>query len=138
MYDDGLREISEGIDRFVPPPIDVEPHSNVSLRLAERGLSRPRISTVLRKWALAHPDVRRLDLYHTGQTFSVAVLLNSAPVDHIRELNKELRSLLSAEFGDDDFETYIVGNAHQDAAMFHRYAAISIILPDALKRQRAA
>ena len=139
MFDESLPEFPDSLDFLGPPPIRIEPHSNVSIRLAERGISRPRLSTVLRKWGLSHPFVRRMDLYHTGRRFCVAVLVNNATIDRIRSVNETLGRMLSVEFGaDNEFEIYAVDSAHQDAEMFRRYGAIRIIEVEAATRSRVA
>lgn len=109
------------------------PKGDISSELIADGLSRPRICTALRRWALCHEDVRRLVIYHTGARYSTAVLIHEASVCKIREYNQELISQLAELFTPPATvpETYIVGADFEDAPMFRRFGTIVVIDKDA-------
>jgi hypothetical protein len=94
-------------------------------------LSRPRISTILRRWAISDEAVRRLDLYHTGAGYSVAVVIEKPTVERIREFNIDLIALLDELFPPMIApSTYIVGTEFADAPMFRRYGTFTGIDED--------
>lgn len=124
---------------FAPFPTGVEPKSDVSRQLIIDGLSRPRISTILRRWALSHEAVRRVVLYHTGVRYSVAVVIEEPTFDRIREFNIDLIALLDELFPPAIApSTYVVGPEFADAPMFRRYGAITVIDKDIDARARSA
>jgi len=67
--------------------------------MQEDGISWPRVSVRLRRWALSEPDVQRVTLGYNGRDYSIAVLLDSissegirkvmGQVDNVRELFNE-------------------------------------------------
>ena len=125
---DNLLEPSQEFFSFSPFPTGPNPHSNVSRQLAADDLSRPRISTIMRRWALQHEDVRKVVLYHTGVRYSVAVLIEEPTVERIREFNRDLIALLEDLFPPVVApSTYVVGSEFSDTPMFHRFGAITVI-----------
>ena len=125
---DNNADLASDASSFLPLPSKIEPHSDVSARLVEDGLSRPRVSTLLRRWALEHEDVRRVVLYHTGTRYCVSVLLMHATFDRIRETNRELVGLVRELIPDSVMpEVYTVGEDHSDAPMFRRFGSVAII-----------
>jgi hypothetical protein len=125
---------------FSPFLNNFESRCDLANELIVDGLSRPRIATLLRRWALSFEDVRRLVIYHTGNRYSIAILAVEPTVSRIRELNGELIELLS----DDLFPpskvpvTYVVGRELADAPMFRRLGAITVIDKDQLQIRCAA
>ena len=116
---------------FSPLPTGLETKSDVSRELIADGLSRPLVSTVLRRWALSHEDVRRLVVYHTGARYSAAVLIQEPTVRRIREITQDLIAQLSELFPPSIVpETYVVGNEFANAPMFRRFGAIAVIDKD--------
>ena len=90
-------------------------------QLESDGLSFPRIATILRRFAIEHKHVNRIDLYHTGERYSLAILLKEpVTVARIREINQDIKPLLKAEFSASDPAVYIVGSQHASADMFYR------------------
>ncbi len=124
---------------YSPFPMGHQSKSDVSRQLITDGLSRPRISTILRRWALSHEAVRRVVLYHTGERYSAAVVIEEPTFDRIREFNIDLIAVLDELFPPDIApSTYVVGPEFADAPMFRRYGAITVIDKDVDARARFA
>ena len=123
---------------FFPFPSGPQPR-DVSHQLVIDGLSRPRISTILRRRALSHDEVRRVVLYHTGVQYSTAVLVEKPTVEKMREINCELIALASKLFPvESSPETYVVGTDFSAAPMFHRFGRITVIDKDVEQFSRSA
>lgn|SRR3990167_4642470 len=91
-------------------------------QLKNDNLSYPRIATKVRGWAIENDHVDKVVFYHTGQRYSLAILLKgSVTVELIRETNQSIIQILEEEFPSPIPETYVVGSDFSSAPMFHRY-----------------
>jgi hypothetical protein len=92
--------------------------------MKEDELSYPRIATILRRLAIDRGNVIRMDIYHTGARYSVAVLLDqSVSVESIQSMNGSLMRIAEEEISGHEFDPYAVGPDYADAPMFSRYGA---------------
>lgn len=100
----------------------------VNEQLRQDQLSWPRIATILRRWGIKHDHISRIDLYHTGLRYSLAILLvEPVTVALIQKTNRDLMPILNREFSVHCPETYVVGTGFLSAPMFQRLGSITII-----------
>jgi len=116
------------IDSFEPYDSSRAHGPLVRDQLRSENLSYPRVATILRRWAIENEHVNRVNLYHTGQRYSVAILLaGTVTVELIRETNRAVIALLKKEFPTPIPETYVVGSDFASAPMFNRFGSETII-----------
>jgi hypothetical protein len=68
----------------------------VTDQMQEDGISWPRVSVHLRKWALREPDIQRVTLGYIGGSYSqysLAVLLNSISSEGIRKVIEQVTNI---------------------------------------------
>jgi len=119
--EDDLAEFLESIDRS-------RSHgTSVKHQLSTDFISFPRITTIVRRWALTLEHVQRVVLSRSNDEYSLAVLIHPCTVDLIQTTNCEMRLLLQDEFNTSIPQTYVVGNEFEDAPMFKKLGMEVII-----------
>lgn len=90
----------------------------VTDQMQEDGILWPRVSVILRKWALHEPDVQRVTLGYIGKNYSIAVLLDSFSNRGIERVMEQVNNV-SRLFNNSLVIAYPLGPGQSDSLLLN-------------------